>query len=119
MKTKATPFGRLIRKFRIDHGVVLKDMATSVGVSTAYASAVELGNKKINDEFVRKVISYFELSGESIDELRSAVEISQPQVKIDLSGSEDTDRELAVSFARKYHNLSNDRKQKLMDLLEG
>ncbi|ARB44970.1 helix-turn-helix domain-containing protein [Alloalcanivorax xenomutans] len=119
MTTKATPFGRLIRKFRIDHGVVLKDMAAGVGVSTAYASAIELGNKKINEDFVNKVSSYFKLNAAAIEELKNAAEVSQPHLKIDLASAEDLDRELAVSFARKYHDLTEENKMKLMKLLEG
>ncbi|GAB5479747.1 MAG: hypothetical protein Marn2KO_32140 [Marinobacter nauticus] len=119
MRTKVTPFGRLIRKYRIDHGLVLKDMAAGVGVSTAYASAVELGNKKINDDFVQKVANYFQLNNAQLRELQDAAAVSQPSLKIDMSGTEDLDRALAVSFARKYHDLSNERKKKLMELLEG
>ena len=119
MKAKATVFGRLVRKLRIDHGVVLKDMADSIGVSTAFASAVELGNKKISETFVLKLIDYFQLNESQIEEINNAADISQPSLKMDLKGVEDEDRELAVSFARKYHELSPENKKKLMDLLEG
>ena len=119
MKSKATLFGRLIRKYRIDHGVVLKDMADGVEVSTAYASAVELGNKNITDTFLEKLIAYFKLDSLGIKELRDAAEVSQPSLKISLKNRDDEDRELAVSFARKYHDLSAERKRKLMELLEG
>ena len=94
-------------------------MAAGVGVSTAYASAVELGNKKINDDFVQKVASFFRLNSSELAELQNAAAVSQPSVKINMTGTEDLDRALAVSFARKYHDLSNERKKKLMELLEG
>jgi len=119
MKSKATLFGRLLRKLRIDRGVVLKDMADGVQISTAYASAVELGNKNITEQFVQKISTYFRLNAEEIKELQDAVDVSQPSLKIDLKMGDDEDRELAVSFARKYHDLSSERKQKLMKLLEG
>ncbi|WP_421867058.1 helix-turn-helix domain-containing protein [Motiliproteus sp.] len=119
MKTKATLFGRLVRKYRIDHGVVLKDMADGVGVSTAYASAVELGNKNITDAFIQKLVAFFNLQPHESNELRDAAAVSQPTLKINMQGTADQDRELAVSFARKYHDLSSDRKKKLMELLEG
>lgn len=119
MKPKATLFGRLIRKHRIDNGVVLKEMADSIGVSSAYVSAIELGKKNITEEFILKVFTYFQLSNSEIQELKKAASMSQPALKIDLQGVEDEDRELAVCFARKYHALSPARKQKLLKLLEG
>jgi transcriptional regulator with XRE-family HTH domain len=119
MKTKATQFGRLLRKYRIDHGKVLKDMANGIGVSTAHASALELGNKRISEDFVQKVGNYFELNASQMDELRHAASVSQPSIKMDVSGWEDFDRSMAVSFARKYQDLPTDRKEKLKELLEG
>lgn len=119
MKTKATLFGRLVRKYRIDHGKVLKDMANGIGVSTAHASALELGNKRISEDFVQKVGNFFELNSSQMEELRHAASISQPSVKMDVSDWEEFDRSMAVSFARKYQDLPNDRKVKLKELLEG
>lgn len=119
MKTKVTPFGRLLRKYRIDHGMVLKDMAEGVNVSTAHASAMELGKKRISEEFINNVAIFFKLDQKEIVELHEAAATSQPSVKINMSGTADLDRQLAVSFARKYHDLTQERKQKLMKLLEG
>ena len=41
-----TSIGRFLRKLRIDHGEILKDMADALGVSYAFLSAVENGKKK-------------------------------------------------------------------------
>ena len=41
-----TSIGRFLRKLRIDHGEILKDMADALGVSSAFLSAVENGKKK-------------------------------------------------------------------------
>lgn len=119
MKSKATPFGRLIRKYRIDKGVVLKDASDAIGVSTAHMSAIELGKKSISDAFIEKVISYFELSIAQANELKKAAALSQPTVKLNMQNQEDQDRELVFAFARKYQTLSSEQKEKLKKMLEG
>ena len=40
-----TPFGKYLRKLRIDHDEKLKDMAAKLGVTGSYLSAVEIGKR--------------------------------------------------------------------------
>ena len=47
-----TSFGKALRKLRIDRGMVLKNMADMLGVSSAYLSAIELGKRAIPDSLV-------------------------------------------------------------------
>ena len=42
-----TPFGKEARKWRIDNDVAMKTMASDLGVSVSYLSAVEHGKKPI------------------------------------------------------------------------
>ena len=44
-----TSVGRFLRKLRIDRGKILKTMAETLGVSSAFLSAVENGKKKFQD----------------------------------------------------------------------
>ena len=41
-----TSLGTFLRKIRINKGEILRDMATNLGVSSAFLSAVENGKKK-------------------------------------------------------------------------
>ena len=40
-----TPFGERVRKLRRERGLMLKDMAAHLGVSSAYLSALERGER--------------------------------------------------------------------------
>ena len=44
-----TCVGRFLRKLRIDRGEILKTMAETLGVSSAFLSALENGKKKFPD----------------------------------------------------------------------
>jgi transcriptional regulator with XRE-family HTH domain len=44
-----TPFGKKVRKLRIDVGVTLKSMADAMGVTSSYLSAIETGKRAVTD----------------------------------------------------------------------
>lgn len=116
---KTTAFGRFLRKLRIDHGMIMKDLADVLKVSSAYLSALELGKKSISEKNIIAIVEHFDLSSKEIAELRYAASISQPSVKIDLTGNTNEQRELAVSFARRYQEISPEEQQRLLELLRG
>lgn len=116
---KTTAFGRYLRKLRIDHGLIMKDLAEVLKVSSAYISALELGKKSIAEKNISAIIEYFSLNADEAKELRHAASISQPNIKLDLSGSTNEQRELAVSFARRYQEISPDEQKRLLELLKG
>lgn len=114
----ATPFGKAVRKMRIDKDVLLKDMADELGVKSAYLSAVEMGNKRITDNLLDQVVTYFGGASDIAQHLGALVEQSQPDFKVDLKDRPDEDRELLTAFARKFSDLSPEFKDNLRSELE-
>lgn len=55
---KLTPFGKCIRKLRIDKGVTMRDMSIEFGKSSAYLSAMELGKKAVTYKHLENCIEY-------------------------------------------------------------
>jgi len=100
-----TAFGRFVRKIRIDTGCLLKDMADSLGVTSSYLSAVEMGKRKIPADWAEKISGIFQLDNESISELNVAVRESQQELQINLSNASKQQRDLAFAFARKLDGL--------------
>jgi transcriptional regulator with XRE-family HTH domain len=87
-----TPFGRLVRKTRIDRAMRLKEMADKLGMSSAYLSGIETGAKPIpKGDFVAKVAAALEMSQEEVDQLTMAVaestKIIQFQVDREVKGA--------------------------------
>lgn len=113
-----SPFGKFVRRLRIDRGVKLKDMADSIGVSSAFLSAVETGNRPIPDTVVSGVRDYFCLIGEQLQELQSVVELSRTDFKISLPrDADDVSRNLIAAFARRFDELDVDKKEQILALL--
>ncbi|HBC3592459.1 TPA: helix-turn-helix domain-containing protein [Vibrio parahaemolyticus] len=47
---KVTPLGKFLRALRIEHDVILRDMAKSLGYSSSLLSGIELGTKSIPEK---------------------------------------------------------------------
>ena len=116
---KVTPFGKFLRKLRIDRGVILKTMAETLGFSSAYLSALELGKKNVPEGLTDKIIEAYELNEAEVMELKRLADLSKTQEKIDLTGANETDRALVTTFARSYQAMSEEKKKQFMELLEG
>lgn len=117
-----TPYGKAVKKMRIDNGLKLKDMADALGYKSAYLSAVELGKKRVTDQLIVKTVEFFgqfpDVSSAELDLLAELSESSQPEISIELYGKSDFDRSLIASFARKFPNLDDEKKAALKEFLE-
>lgn len=79
-----TPFGRRIRELRAERGVTQRQMAQALGVSAAWLSALEKGNRgRPNWEFLQRIIAYFNIIWDDADELVELARISHPRIVVD------------------------------------
>lgn len=69
-RLQVTPFGRLLRKYRKERELILKDLADAMQVTSATISAMEFGKQSVGVGFVRRCVRFFGL--DSIE----AVELS-------------------------------------------
>lgn len=104
--SELTPFGKELRKIRVDRGMRLFDLATLLGISTAFLSAVETGRKPIPDGFVVKISGAINLSIAELKGLRAAAEKTKREVRLDKLN--DDQRELVAAFARRIDELPDD-----------
>ena len=82
-----TPFGRRVRELRAERGVSQKQMAADLGVSAAYLSALERGNRGVPSwQFVQRVITYFNILWDDAEELQALARSSDPNVRISTAG---------------------------------
>ena len=109
--------GRFLRKLRIDHGEFLKNMADKLGVSSAFLSAVENGKKNLPLTLKEKLIEVYQLDSQQQVAFNKAIENSVSEIRLDLAGRSDDERELAFAFARTFNEEhSKEELQKLFDL---
>jgi transcriptional regulator with XRE-family HTH domain len=81
-----TPFGARVRALRRERGLMLKDMAAYLGVSSAYLSALERGERgKPTWTLLQGVLHYFHIIWDEADELLRLADLSEPKIRIDAS----------------------------------
>jgi transcriptional regulator with XRE-family HTH domain len=102
-----TPFGEKLRELRAQRGRALKHMALYLGVSSAYLSALERGQRgKPTWTLIQGAIHYFGIIWDEADELQRLADLSDPQVKIDTRTCHAATTLFANRLAQEIRNLS-------------
>ncbi len=114
-----TPFGARVRQLRRERGLLLKEMAAHLGVSSAYLSALERGERgKPTWTLIQGVIQYFNIIWDEADELARLADLSDPRVKIATAGTPPRATLLANRLAREISMLSEDEIEALHAILD-
>jgi len=111
-----TPFGEKLRAYRAKKGISQAELARAVGVSPAYLSALEHGQRgKPSWALVQDIIQYFEIIWDEAEELESLARITHPPVAGDTAGMNAKATELANRLARDAGQLSEDQLDQMLD----
>ena len=95
-----TPFGARLHELRRLGGITQKRMAADLGVSAAYLSALEHGNRgRPGSGLVMQICSCFELIWDEAEELKRLARLSHPRVVVDTAALGPKATELANLLA--------------------
>ena len=115
-----TPFGARLRDLRAQRGVTLSRMASDLGLSAAYLSALEHGRRsRPTPGLVRQICTYFGLIWDDADALAALAARSRPKVAIDTGGLSPRATELANLLAERIGRLSERELQALIESVKG
>jgi transcriptional regulator with XRE-family HTH domain len=113
-----TPFGARIRELRLERKLSQKEMATALGVSAAYLSALEHGRRGAPSwAFVQKVIGYFNVIWDDAEELARLAAISDPRVEIDTSGLSPDATRLANLLSEQIRGLDRSQIAEMIEIM--
>ncbi len=110
-----TAFGKFLRKLRVEQELVLREMAESLGISSAQLSAMELGKRTIQPTLAKKIVERYGVA--SIEEVEQLIDVSQPAIKTDLTSGNDKQRETMIMFARAFDELSDEQLKSVQDII--
>jgi transcriptional regulator with XRE-family HTH domain len=114
-----TPFGEVMRDLRKQRGVSQKEMASSLGVSPAYLSALEHGNRGAPSfDFIQRVAGYFNIIWDDLEDLMRVADLSHPRVVIDTAGIESDYTVLANRLAREIRGLDAKAVSEILEILD-
>lgn len=110
-----TPFGEHLRTLRAQRGLRLKDMAAGLGVSAAYLSALEHGQRgRPNRRFVHRVCQFLGVIWDQAEEMQRLADISHPRVVIDTAGLSAKSTELANLLGERMGELTEDQVERIL-----
>lgn len=115
MRTKV---GDYLRKIRMEHGELLRDMARKLEVSSSFLSAVENGKKKVPDTWPMKLKKAYDLDQAQLEEFHHSILESAKVIELNLENVPLENRELAVSFARNFSSLDEKAARRLLSVLD-
>lgn len=114
-----TPFGARVRALRAERGLQLKDMAAHLGVSSAYLSALERGERgRPTFALVQGTIHYFGVIWDEADDLQRLAELSDPAPRVRCTGRGPRAVLLANRLARELESLPPERVEALLAALD-
>ena len=113
-----TDFGKELRKIRIDRGEILKDMADKLGITASYLSAIECGKREVPWDFSKRISEIYGLGDSGLQLLQDLQDCTTKEVRILLDNRSTAERGLAIRFARKFDELSEEETKELMRIIE-
>jgi transcriptional regulator with XRE-family HTH domain len=115
-----TPFGEKVRQLRGQRGILLKKMAMDLGLSSAYLSALEHGNRgRPSSGFLQQICGYFNLIWDEAEEIKRLAQLSHPRVTVDTSGLSPLATELANLLAETIGELDVETLQWILSEIKG
>lgn len=114
-RAMANKLGIFCRKLRLERGELLYDMAQKLNVSSAFLSKVENGKKKPPMQWKQIIISEYDLAGNALEEFEECFFEAINADSIDISGYEESDKGLMLSFARKFDALDKALIRRMLD----
>ena len=105
-----------MRELRTVKGATQKDMAQVLGVSAAYLSALEHGNRgRPGPGLIMQICEYFGLIWDQADDVKRLAMLSHPRVTVDTSGLSPMATELANELAGSISELDDPTLEWILD----
>lgn len=121
MNTKARLgfYGKVVRKLRIDKGMKLYEMAEAIGMSSAFLSAIEKGDKHVPKTLIEKVVNSLGLEpgGPQQRSLEEAAMLDRGYITVDISRASPQAQDVAIKFARSLETLNDGQLETLLALV--
>ncbi|MCR5544871.1 MAG: helix-turn-helix domain-containing protein [Lachnospiraceae bacterium] len=113
-----TSLGKFLRKLRIDRGEILKNMADKLEVSSSFLSAVENGKKRMPSAWNNEIVKLYQLNQEEQITFTKAIAETEQSVEMNFSQVSYQNREVAISFARKFIDFDDKQVEEIKKILQ-
>ncbi|AMR64856.1 helix-turn-helix domain-containing protein [Aquipseudomonas alcaligenes] len=114
-----TEIGKFLRKARIDHGWILKDMADGIGISAAHLSTIETGKRQLTPDLLERLANFlgYRRGSAELSELEHAALRTRGQLEIETRGLSSKHQEAALAFSRQFNEMNSADLDRLLQVL--
>lgn len=114
---KPNAYGAFVRAIRKQNGETLADMSAKLGVSIAFLSALETGQKIVPLFYIDKIADAYGLNAEEKEELANTVDISNSRIIIQLADLDSERVSVALKLARTIETMPEEKVEALKKVL--
>lgn len=115
----STIFGDAIQRVRQMAGMTLFEVASLMGISSAFLSAIENGRKRVPDDFLQRWTAVLDVTDDQLLDLQAKIVQTRGEVVVPLPEASAQDADLATALARKFSTLSDSQKERMRAILDG
>ena len=113
-----TPFGAKLREMRKSQNMSLKQLAQAIGVSSAYLSALEHGQRSRPSWYlIQRIIAHFNVIWDEAEQLERLAALSHPRVTLDTSKLSPKATEFANRLAVNIDKLSETDLENMLEII--
>lgn len=113
-----TVYGKILRKIRIDHDELLKNMADKLQITSAYLSSIENGKRPIPNTMTRKLAKLYKLSESYEKDLYDAEDSIKTNIEFNLEKVNPHQKAMVLALARQFEDLTDKQLEEIRDILE-
>ena len=112
-----TLYGKILRKIRIDHDELLKDMASKLNITSAYLSSIENGKRAIPINMTNNIAKLYCLNSEMLGMLEKAEDDSRTKIEFDFSTTSNNKKNTVLALARQFDDISDEQLEQIRNIL--
>ena len=113
-----TRLGDFLRSIRMRNNISLRNMATDLGISPAFLSAVENGKKKMPDSWFELIPNTYDLDESDVEEFKDIAYESFDVVELNIANASESSKRLAIRFARRFEDIDEKTSEELLKIFE-
>jgi transcriptional regulator with XRE-family HTH domain len=114
----ASKFGKELKMLRLKNDEILKNMADKMEMSSAYLSAIELGKRRVPDDFIEKLTKAYQLNQLQVNEINNALNEHEGKIEIVLNNVDSEKKEMAMIFARTFEDMGSEKAKQIIEMLK-
>ena len=116
-RREKTPFGKELLKILIDKDWTRKNFAEKYGCSVTFLNHVVLEPERATQKLLNKILLILQCNPTEAHALQQALWITRGKIAIPLTDCTDKHVQVALEFARRIHQLSEDKCDELLNTM--